>query len=138
MYSGPFQIIKRVSPTAYQLDLPANIRIHPTVNIEHFKQYHSSPTHFAQRDAPSNFDPVTISDGLEEYQVDRVLAHRYNPRTGYTYLVSWKGYALHDATWEPERNLENASEALQAYLTSSNPANMPSLPAGRASRRQRK
>lgn len=29
-YSGPFKIVKKISPTAYQLDLSANISNHPT------------------------------------------------------------------------------------------------------------
>lgn len=117
-YSGPFQIAKKISPTAYQLDLPANIRIHPTVNIEYLKEYHSSPAHLGPRDVPSNPDPVLTTEGIEEYEVDRVLAHRYHPTQGYSYLVSWKGYGLHDATWEPEHNLDNAAEAVTSYLDS--------------------
>jgi hypothetical protein len=118
-YSGPFKISRKVSPTAYQLDLPANIRIHPTVNIEYLKPYHASPAHLGQRDAPSDPDPVLTADGIEEYEVDRVLAHRYNAKNGFSYLVSWKGYALHDATWEPESNLENATATLDEYKRSS-------------------
>jgi hypothetical protein len=119
-YSGPFTISRKVSPTAYQLDLPANIRIHPTVNIEYLKPYHASPAHLGQRDAPTNPDPVLTADGGEEYEVDRVLAHRYNAKDGFSYLVSWKGYALHDATWEPEGNLQNARDAINQYVRSTN------------------
>jgi hypothetical protein len=117
-YSGPFQITKKVSPTAYQLDLPAHIRIHPTVNIEYLKEYHPSPSRFGAREAPSNPDPILTTDGVEEFEVERVLSHRFHPRNGYSYLVAWKGYALHDATWEPESNLTNTKEILDEYLRS--------------------
>jgi hypothetical protein len=115
-YSGPFAVTKKISPTAYQLDLPANIRIHPTVNIEYLKEYHPSPSRLGPRDAPSKPDPVMTPAGDEEYEVDRILAHRYHPTQGYSYLVAWKGYGLHDATWEPESNLDNAVEAIMTYL----------------------
>jgi hypothetical protein len=52
-YSAPFTIVQNVASTAYQLDLSANIRIHPTINIEYLKAYHSSDPRLGQRDAPS-------------------------------------------------------------------------------------
>ena len=119
-FSGPFSIIKKVSPTAYQLDLPANIRIHPTINIEYLKAYHASDPRLGQRDAPTNPDPTLTSGNVEWYEVDRILAHRRHGRTGWAYLVAWKGYAVHDATWEPEANLDDARDAINAYLDSDN------------------
>jgi hypothetical protein len=117
-YSAPFKIVKKVSPTASQLDLPANIRIHPTINIEFLKEFHERPARLGPREAPSIPDPILTAGGDEEYEVERVLAHRYHPAQGYSYLVCWKGYGLHDATREPESNLENAGEAVNAYLNS--------------------
>jgi hypothetical protein len=32
-YIGPFAVTKRVSPTSYELDLPANLRAHPVINL---------------------------------------------------------------------------------------------------------
>ena len=31
------------------------------------------------------------------------------------YLFFWEGYPAHDATWEPEDNLQNAQEKLEEY-----------------------
>ena len=31
------------------------------------------------------------------------------------FLVFWEGYPAHDATWEPEDNLQNAQEKLAEY-----------------------
>lgn len=59
-----------------------------------------------------------MAEGIEEYEVDRVLAHRYNARGVFRYLVSWQGYTLHDATWEPEAKLQNARDAINAYSKS--------------------
>lgn len=134
-YSGPFMISKKISPNAYQLDLPAHIRIHPTINIEYLKEYHKSPVHLGPRDAPSDPDPVLTSTGTEEYEVDKILSHRLHPSRGTSYLVAWKGYALHDATWEPESNLENAMAILNDYKRSNALNRIPTRPAGRRSNR---
>ena len=124
-YSGPFRIAKKVSPTSYQLDLPANIKIHPTINIEYLKEYHASPEHLGDRGEPSNPDPIMTEGGNEEYEVERVLDHRKG-KNGLAYLVAWKGYALHDATWEPFANLQNSGDLLAQYWKDhkvNNPAN---------------
>ena len=31
------------------------------------------------------------------------------------YLIFWKGYLAHEATWEPEENLANAPEKVAEY-----------------------
>ncbi|GHJ84924.1 hypothetical protein NliqN6_1326 [Naganishia liquefaciens] len=137
-YSGPFQIVRKVSPTAYELDLPANIKIHPTINIEYLKEYHASPERLGPRDAPLRPDALLTSDGSAEYEVERILAHRHDPREGFTYLVLWKGYGLHDATWEPESNLINARDVVREYLRSNNLHDHSQPPAKRGYRQSRR
>jgi hypothetical protein len=119
-YSGPFTIVKKVALTAYRLDLPSNIRIRPTINIEYLKPYHTGDARLGQRDTPSSPDTILTYEGIKEYEVDHILAHRAHGRSGWAYLVACKGYAMHDATWEPEANLGIAREAINAYLDSEN------------------
>nr|CAG8669362.1 10087_t:CDS:2 [Entrophospora candida] len=64
---GPYTIIAVISTTAYKLDLPENLKIHPLV------------------------------------------------RTKPHYLVKWKGYPLHDATWEPTEHLKNAEKKVKEF-----------------------
>ena len=42
-YNGPFEIIKKISPVSYQLQMPASYRIHPVLNIAHLEKYHAAP-----------------------------------------------------------------------------------------------
>ena len=59
--------------------------------------------------------PVFV-DGTDvpEYEVDRILAKR-NVKNRFEYLVLWKGYAAHEATWEPESNLSNARGKIDEF-----------------------
>ena len=48
----------------------------------------------------------THGDALE-YEVEGIMRHQ-GKRSRRRYLVLWKGYPLHEATWEPESHLANA------------------------------
>jgi len=50
--------------------------------------------------------------------VEKVLAHR-KTRTGYQYLVRWKGYTSAYDTWEPARNLTRCKELLNEFKAGS-------------------
>jgi hypothetical protein len=54
----------------------------------------------------------------EVFEVDKILSKRIQggPRSFKTeYLVKWKGYALDDATWEPQANLKGCSKLIKQY-----------------------
>ena len=44
-YCGPFEILARVGPMAYQLALPFNLRIHNVFRISILKKYVNDATH---------------------------------------------------------------------------------------------
>ena len=58
-------------------------------------------------------NPIHV-DGATEHVVARVLRHRCRGR-GLQYLVEWEGCDVADATWEPERHLENAPAKVTEY-----------------------
>jgi hypothetical protein len=64
--------------------------------------------------------PVDV-DGLEEYEVEKLLAHRHSGRQR-EFLVKWVGYGPEENTWEPLKHLKNCPEVLAEYYAQLPPA----------------
>ena len=119
-YIGPFRVKKVVNANAYELELPPGMKIHPTINISQFKEYHDGSAAFPTRPAPlTRPDPEAVTnDGAPEWEVERILDHRrYGRRKILQYLILWKGYPVHEATWEPIEALDGALELVVDYNT---------------------
>jgi hypothetical protein len=107
---GPFRIKKVMGPVTYQLELPAKWRIHDVFHAHLLTPYKQTQEHGPSYTNP----PPDLIDGLDEYEVEAILAHRKIGRQ-MQYLVKWKGYDPSNNTWEPERNLTNMEELLEEY-----------------------
>jgi hypothetical protein len=59
--------------------------------------------------------PPVIIDGHEEFEVERILDHKWTRGKGSQYQVVWKGWPLYDSTWEYADNLRHAQEAIDAF-----------------------
>ena len=74
-------------------------------HVSQLQPWHSPAT------GPPPAQVLLVKDD-EQFEVDAVLDHQdegTGKRKRRSYLVSWKGFSSEDATWEPERNLKNAS-----------------------------
>ncbi|CAG8638636.1 1222_t:CDS:1, partial [Paraglomus occultum] len=111
-FTGPYTIVKVISPVAYKLNLPETMKIHPVFHVSLLKPYQPSPDEFARPTPPPAI--VESDTGQEEYEVEAILDKRVI-RKKTQYLVKWVGYPLHDATWEPVRNLSNAPEIIKEF-----------------------
>ena len=114
LYIGPFKVMETYS-NAYKLELPEHIRVHPIFHVSQLKLYRA-PTDTTRRSQPP--EVVISTDGHEEYFVDEIVNHRVRKRgrrITKEYLVFWEGFPAHEATWEPEANLQNAPEKLAEY-----------------------
>ena len=96
---------------AFGLDLPPGWRIHPIFHVSKLKHYIRSEEFLREVEPPP---PKLVGDHLK-YEVEGILRH-HGKGARRRYLVLWKGYPLHEATWEPESHLANAPDVLEEYL----------------------
>ena len=71
---GPFVINKRISPVAYQLQLPPTWTVHDVFHAGLLTPYRETKEHGANFTKP----PPEIVDGEEEYEVEAILDHRHH------------------------------------------------------------
>jgi Chromo (CHRromatin Organisation MOdifier) domain len=111
-FAGPYLISEVISSTAYKLDLPPGMKIHPVFHVSLLKPYKASPEEFTRPTPPPAI--VLPDTEQEEYEVETILDKRIL-RNKTQYLVKWLGYPLHDATWEPQEHLQNTQEKLKEF-----------------------
>jgi hypothetical protein len=113
-WMGPFKVVKPVGSVAYELELPANLKIHDVFHISLLRKYH--------HDGKTHPPPPVIYDdvGAPEYHVEAILDHRdqNRRRSQRQYLVRWQGYPAENNTWEKEGDLTHCADLLQEYLNS--------------------
>jgi len=97
-FYGPFQILERVGPVLYKLQLPSSSKIHPTFHISLLKLHHGPPpTQFVVL-PPSSTKNHPIIEPL--HILDWKWDSLYCPPTKLV-LVQWNGLAQENTTWEP-------------------------------------
>ena len=103
---GPYTVIRKVSPYAYELELPRSLRIHPVHHVSLLDPGADDPLPGQVVTPPP---PVEV-EGDQEYQVERVEDSRmYGNQL--QYLVRWTGYA--QMTSEPAKDVDEL-QALDA------------------------
>ena len=108
---GPFTVVKRIGKTAYELELPANMKVHDVFHVSLLKPYHKDG-----RVQPP--PPELMVDGQEEFEVELILDCRLKKsgkKSRKEYCVKWRGYGHEHNTWEPEGKLSHCLEKIQAY-----------------------
>jgi hypothetical protein len=114
-FIGPLPVKKVISDVAYELELPASLKVHPVFHVSKLKAYRPD-TGFDRDQAPR--PAPEIVEGEEMYEVERILDRRER-RQGrgvrVEYLVKWKGYPEYEATWEREQALRMAPDAVRAF-----------------------
>ena len=102
-FCGPFKILARIGPVAYQLALPANLRIYNVFHVSLLKKYIHDPNHkidwnLVQVEPERKFqvEPLHILDWREIALWNRVVAQ---------VKVQWKHFCPQEATWELEGDL---------------------------------
>ena len=107
---GPFKIKRIIGKVNYELELPAQWKVHPVFHATLLKPYKETEQH-----GPNYIPrPPDIVNEEEQYEVERIMNHRTRGRQT-QYLIRWKGYTPMDDSWESERDLEDAPDILKRY-----------------------
>ena len=110
-------MLEKIGKVAYKLQLPPNMRIHPTFHVSRLKKYVSPTTYDERHPAPLR-PPPDIIEQRPEWEVEAIRdkrQRRHRRQNRVEYLVKWKDYPEEDNTWEPIANLQNAMEIVREY-----------------------
>jgi hypothetical protein len=96
----------------YRLDLPPAWKIHNAFHAAVLHPYKETELH-----GPNFTEALPdLVEGHEEWEVDNVLASRHTgQRKTLQYLVRWKGFSEAHDSWEPKRNLGNATLKVKEF-----------------------
>jgi hypothetical protein len=100
-YTGPFTVQQVISDSAYRLELPDHMKIHPVFHVSQLKIYNPNDDNRFPGRAPPPPPPV-IDDSDPRYTIDQVIDHREVRRGNSTrtqYLVTFKDQPFHEARW---------------------------------------
>jgi len=73
-FAGPYTVVQVISSTAYKLDLPHDMKIHPVFHISLLKPYQISPNEFIRPTPPPAI--VFPDTEHEEFEVETILDKR--------------------------------------------------------------
>ena len=110
-YIGPVRVLQQHGRSAVLLELPASLRVHPTVSISLLKPY------TMRKGVPP---PPVIVAGEVEWEVDQVVDHNLlrSKKKGGLNLVEfrtqWKG--PHEDSWHELSDFENSMDVVERYL----------------------
>ena len=112
-FASPFHIVERVFKDVYKLELPPEIKVHPTFHVSLLKPFKEDtlwPNCKQVIRPPPNF----VEDHLE-YEVERILKYRNHKQKGKMYLIKWQGYHEKETTWVAARDMVHAKEIVECF-----------------------
>ncbi|KAA3461860.1 reverse transcriptase [Gossypium australe] len=92
-FIGPYQVLKRIGPVAYQLELPTELsQIHDVFHVSMLRRYRSDPSHIV------SVEEIEVRPDLTFDQDVKVLRRKSVSLV----KVLWCSHNVEEATWEPE------------------------------------
>ena len=108
-WAGPYKIIDCISQVSYKLNLPPLICIHSIFHSNILWLYFTANDNWQPK-----WPPPIIIDLEPEYEVKSILDH-WTWHCKMEYLILWKDYPWHEATWELIKHLTHVSDLLNEY-----------------------
>ena len=94
---GPFKIKNKKGPVTYELELPREMRIHPTFHISLLEPA-------ATRTAQTHKLELSKETQIPKYTPEKIIGHKYDNGIPY-YLTHWKDHQPENDSWEPQGKL---------------------------------
>jgi hypothetical protein len=112
-WAGPYEIIKEahLNSDAYVLKLPTMLKIHPVFHTSLLKLYQENEIKGRVQEPPSLLEV----NGKEEYEVEKILSHKYK-NSHLKYYICWKGYGPEHDKWVDVGFMDNCQEVLAEWL----------------------
>ena len=105
-YCGPFEVLAKIGPVAYQLALPPNIQVHDVFHISLLKIYIHDATHII------DWDVIQVEpEGEFQTEPFRILDRKERMLWNQAIIqikVQWKHFIFEEATWEMEDKMREA------------------------------
>ena len=100
-----------IGPNAYQLNLPASMKIHPVFNTVKLRPFIPDPIpgrNVHPRPAPlvGGQEPECEIELIKDSKLVRGRLH---------FLIKWQGYPNEENTWEPADSLHNAEDIIRDF-----------------------
>jgi hypothetical protein len=95
-YAGPFKVLEKKLSNTYNLELPKNLKVHPTFHVSLLKPV-SRDASRPNREYNSR-PPLDLVHNEPEFEVEVVLKSRQLKGKEREYLIKWKGYHLIEAS----------------------------------------
>jgi len=112
-YASPFKVFEKKFSDTYKLELPKNLRLHPTFHVSLLKPVARDASKL-NREHNSRPSPNLVHNELE-FEMEAVLKSRQLRGREREYLVKWKGYHPIETSWVNESDMEHAQEAIEEF-----------------------
>ena len=112
-FAGPFPIIEWVFKDVYKLELPPEIKVHPTFHVSLLKPFKEDTLEPNRKQVIR--PPLELVGEHLEYEVEGILKSRNLKHKGKEYLVKWRGYHEKEATWVAAKDMLNAKELVDSF-----------------------
>ncbi len=112
-YVGPFKVLENKLSNTYKLELPENLRVHPTFHVSLLKSVSCDASRPNQE--YNSRPPPNLVHNEPEFEMEAMLKSRQLRGREREYLVKWKGYHPIEASWVNQSNIEHAQEAIKEF-----------------------
>ncbi|RZC29489.1 Transposon Ty3-G Gag-Pol polyprotein [Glycine soja] len=110
-FIGPFQILKKVRPMAYQIALPPSLsNLHNVFHVSQLRKYIRDPSHVIELDDVQVKENLTYETLLLRIE-DRRTKHLRGKEISLVKVI-WGGASGKDATWELESQMREPHPSL--------------------------